>query len=114
MSQPPDDFMTADLAWISEWLLETATSKLRASARLGAARIGSCSSTGRRSPRRGCSGPWIFSLPADSSRHPPTRTTSAEASPGNRWVSYWRLSQAARLTLQLGPKLGEWRDETIG
>ena len=26
MSQPPDDFMTADLAWISEWLLETATS----------------------------------------------------------------------------------------
>jgi hypothetical protein len=26
MSQPPDDFITADLAWISEWLLETATS----------------------------------------------------------------------------------------
>ncbi len=42
------------------------------------------------------------------------RTTSTEASPGNRWVSYWRLSQAARFTLQLGPKPGEWGDETIG
>jgi len=30
MSQPPDDFMTADLAWISEWLLRPAVGAVRA------------------------------------------------------------------------------------
>ncbi len=77
MSQPPDDFMTADLAWISEWLLETATSIVESECEARG-----CSDWQLLQRRQEIASPRVQR--ALDVRHPPMRTTSAEASPGDR------------------------------
>jgi hypothetical protein len=75
MSQPPDDFMTADLAWISEWLLETATSMVESECEARG-----CSDSQLLQRRQEIASPRVQRA-LDVRRHPPSPDPASSTAP---------------------------------